>query len=760
MWASLEISVVQAAEKPAAITAENSIETARFMPATGQGDEISISPDGQHYVVRTVRGDLARNGAWIEIRVGRMDSLDGMSDLRRVARLFTTGLGGLSVSSASNDTDATFSPLSWNDNQHVVMGVSDASGIRQVMMIDTVSGKSEFLTHHPTQVHSFGITSTGAILYLAAAPPPVDRTQDLVRTGFSLPDVQDALTILNGRLDGVSFLDLDWNSYWYLQRPGQPPQRLRIGSLGVDPATPLARLIEISPDGRFAVVRGTAVAVPEAWNVYGAADDYLRVALEAGRIDRFRESARDLQQFFLVDLSSGDARPFIDAPAPIARARAAWSPDSRRLVVAPTTLPEGVGGNDGLRGRAAAVYDIATGMLTPVSGDFSHTRSLKWTSPDAFAVVFDEQTASFIHADGRWERTSDILGPSPRPAIAIEIRQDLNVPPKLWAHDARTGQSRMLLDPNDDLGGRLQLGRAERIEGKLQEDQRWDGVLYYPTGYVAGRRYPLILQSVYYRSLGNTFSLYGPEGDGGLGPPQIAPYAARALAARGMFVLHLNVRAPVGTSREGEIAQRTFESAISDLVMRGLVDSKRVGISGFSRNGFYVEYTLTHTEFPFAAAVAADNYDPSYFQTALVGWRPESGLLMGGPPFGRNLRNWIDNAPGFNAECIEAPLLLVNQSMTPQVGTLGHWEIFSRLRYLHRPVELFHMADVSQHPDHTTQNPAQILSVQRRVVDWFDFWLNDHEDPSPARAAQYEHWRALRASRQDRAPRSELDCRR
>jgi hypothetical protein len=33
------------------------------------------------------------------------------------------------------------------------------------------------------------------------------------------------------------------------------------------------------------------------------------------------------------------------------------------------------------------------------------------------------------------------------------------------------------------------------------------------------------------------------------------------------------------------------------------------------------------------------------------------------------------------------------------------------------------------------------------LVDWFDFWLNSHEDPDPSKAEQYSRWRKLRDAR-------------
>jgi hypothetical protein len=41
------------------------------------------------------------------------------------------------------------------------------------------------------------------------------------------------------------------------------------------------------------------------------------------------------------------------------------------------------------------------------------------------------------------------------------------------------------------------------------------------------------------------------------------------------------------------------------------------------------------------------------------------------------------------------------------------------------------------------QNPGQRLASQGGTVDWFDFWLNGHEDSDPVKAEQYKRWREL-----------------
>lgn len=55
--------------------------------------------------------------------------------------------------------------------------------------------------------------------------------------------------------------------------------------------------------------------------------------------------------------------------------------------------------------------------------------------------------------------------------------------------------------------------------------------------------------------------------------------------------------------------------------------------------------------------------------------------------------------------------------------------------------------DVYVFPDETylKWQPAHIEAIMSRNLDWFRFWLQDHEDPDPARAEQCRRWRELRA---------------
>jgi hypothetical protein len=48
---------------------------------------------------------------------------------------------------------------------------------------------------------------------------------------------------------------------------------------------------------------------------------------------------------------------------------------------------------------------------------------------------------------------------------------------------------------------------------------------------------------------------------------------------------------------------------------------------------------------------------------------------------------------------------------------------------------------------HLLVKPWERVVSQQGNVDWFDFWLNEHEDPDSAKTDQYLRWRKLRDQR-------------
>jgi len=190
--------------------------------------------------------------------------------------------------------------------------------------------------------------------------------------------------------------------------------------------------------------------------------------------------------------------------------------------------------------------------------------------------------------------------------------------------------------------------------------------------------------------------------------------------------------------REGYVA------AIEQLDAEGLIDSHKVGIIGFSRSGWYVLNSLLHAKKYFAAATLAECTYISYGEYiinadyfAQLGRARQIASALGSEPFGAGLQKWITDSPGFSTDKIDIPVLFEENDPVALVYT---WDLYAAMRLQSKPVELLYM----RNGEHVLRKPMERLASQEMNVDWYDFWLNGHEDPDPAKSEQYVRWRELR----------------
>lgn len=331
--------------------------------------------------------------------------------------------------------------------------------------------------------------------------------------------------------------------------------------------------------------------------------------------------------------------------------------------------------------------------------------------------------------DGTWrviEQRKDVdeIGYN---GLKVTVKQGLNEPPLLVGTDKQA--SRVIWDPNPQLKD-IELGQASVYTWKDKEGREWKGGLYKPSNYKIGRRYPLVIQTH-----GFLESEFIPSG---MFP---VAFAARALAAAGVLVLQIadEQACPTATFGEGSCVVSGYESAANQLVSEGLVDAEKIGIIGFSRTCFYVMETLTTSSLRVKAASITDGVMFTYSQYILQPDRipSEANPVIGAPPFGEGLQQWLKRSPGFNLDKISAPLLVVGEGPS---SLLFMWEPYAGLHYLRKPVDLIMLNT----DEHVLTNPTVRMASQGGTVDWFRFWLKDEEDSDPVKAEQYTRWRELR----------------
>jgi len=462
-----------------------------------------------------------------------------------------------------------------------------------------------------------------------------------------------------------------------------------------------------------------------------------------------------LRCWILFDTVTHTGKPLVDAPVAFTGlgSEAVWLPDSESAVITNSYLPlDNVSDEERevrRKGPFVAEIHVLSGEITKISN--KELKLLQWdakTNELVFGVGRIGQSgapAAEVRLRKRlalWEEArQDQIEPD-TPGIALE--EGLNLPPRIVATDAGH-EKKMLLDLNPQFAG-IRFGREEQIRWKARDGHEVEGGLYYPVDFVPGRRYPLVIQTHGFQP--DRFEIDGPY---------TSVFAAQPLAAKGIMVLQAEkpdrsaVLGHYATGAEAQWRISAYEGAVDYLDARGLVDPSRVGIMGFSRTCWYVKYALTHSGFPFAAVAVSDGIDMGYFIYAAMANRgyPDNEMdqIMDAIPSGKGMESWNREAPGFQVTKMSAQVPVRIVAAYP-LDVFVEWEWFAIMKRLRKPVDMVVFLDGV----HVLEKPLNRLISQGGNVDWFDFWLNGHEDPDPRKAEQYERWQNLKKQIRDGLP--------
>lgn len=336
-----------------------------------------------------------------------------------------------------------------------------------------------------------------------------------------------------------------------------------------------------------------------------------------------------------------------------------------------------------------------------------------------------------------------LIGCRPNGGELVCTGETATRPRRIVAVDLASGRVRTLWDPNPEFAG-IRLGPVVRLAYRTDRGLPAYGDLALPPGLPPGQRVPLVVTN--YLSAG---FLRGGTGD---------DYPIHLLAAHGIAVLSTQRPTSVGVTVPGittydqlnaanmkDFADRrsvlsAIQAGIDQAIARGWVDPAKLGITGLSDGSGTVEHAMITTHRFAAAATSTCCYEQKTVM-ALGGtaWADWNRHTLGYPPTIRDDPEfWRPQAISRSVAAITTPLL-IQQADREALFAL---ETFTALREAGKPVELHVFPDEY----HYKWQPAHRLAVYTRGVDWFDFWLRDHEDSDPAKAAQYVRWRAMRAS--------------
>jgi dipeptidyl aminopeptidase/acylaminoacyl peptidase len=527
--------------------------------------------------------------------------------------------------------------------------------------------------------------------------------------------------------------------------------------------------LSLSPDGKELLTTSVNAAdhLPEEWS----SSPTVRAILRAG--------FPGVCLLTLYHLDSGRASLPLNSPDPLSTPL--WSADSKSFtVVAESPVAsrwerEDVEAKQIGRGKHLFFVDVARGKVELVASHVANTdeQPLSWTE-DGSLMVHSSATviSTFVHSEDAWKEVSRIEIPrkslyrfgslAGNRSYIIGDYQNTTTPPQLFLYTPGSKAVELLekLNPQFD---NLSIADAENISWKTTEGQTVDGLLLMPIPYRQGTKYPLIIQT-------------HPTSGGFVcdsGESHFPSYIPQLAANAGMMYLiqtypedwneaeweaHYPPGYPgkqgYGGFQEAASAMDVWDSAVIALSERGLIDPKRVGIEGFSRKGWYVEFILAHAKTKYRAATVTDNVQYSvgeYWLNHTASHLSGYDLLYGGPPYGKTLKNWMDYSISFNLDRIRTPVLMEEMgygaSPTSEYGMLdlmASYEVFTGLNRLRKPVELYFYPNEQHQPDH----PQARLATLQRNLDWYRFWLQGRERSPAEDPDQYVRWRALREIQQ------------
>lgn len=710
-------------------TVEDSIQMTRLerldSSAVDGNPFVAMSPKHRRFVFMTSRGDIARDvNVYSLVLVDVEDVLDFVnadSGVRDTA-VRQTKLAQFSTTSVFG----AIRGLTWTgDGEHLAFLGGEAEALTQVNLINVVNQKIRRITSHPTAVGSFDIHLDEGVLVYSAPEKLV--WGDRHRNGYAVEG--------DGMMHTLALKQPDlsvprrWKRYVLNTQSGKKMD-VAGGYIGLMPEP-----ISLSPDGRWAFT-------------FDPVDDISREQLKEYR-SLGPDGASQARRLVLIDVKTGQSEDLVDAPMGSGRRKAIWSPDSLRLIIVNTHLPLDNMSIDEVERRrntsSVVELDLRTRKLSRIVDVPSEWfgRGI-WDGnvlADGSVVVaerlFTGERGSWRtfreHGDS-WVETGKAQGDyraSRQKKVTLKIKQNLNVPPDVWAIDDTTGNEALITDLNPIFRQRS-LGWACTYAWSDDAGRLWRGGLLLPPHYRLKKRYPMVIQTHGFNP--GKFLVDGHRsGRGGA-------YAARPIVNKDIVVLQMMDGREEGYGFNGPDEalnhMRAYETVVEDLDRRGIIDPRRVGLIGFSRAGMHVGYAITFSGRRFAAATIADSIAMGYFGYINRGASTHFERLIGAPFWGDTRHLWLERSPAFNQHRIRTPL---------RIETYGayindHWDTFVLLRKHKRPVEMIHIPNAL----HPLRRPRARYTSLQGNVDWFVFWLKGEEDPNPKKRGQYIRWRELR----------------
>ena len=281
--------------------------------------------------------------------------------------------------------------------------------------------------------------------------------------------------------------------------------------------------------------------------------------------------------------------------------------------------------------------------------------------------------------------------------------------------DKTGGQPRQLTRLNEEMFSKLNLTEPEEIWHTSFDGKKIQSWVQKPPDFDPNKKYPLILNIH-----GGPHAAYG----------FIFDHEFQWMAAKGYVVLYPNPRGSTSYGQEfGNIIQHNYPgddykdlmTGVDEVIKRGYIDEKKLGVTGGSGGGLLTNWTITQTT-RFAAAVSQRDiasWSDWWYTADFTLFQPS---WFKAPPF-EDPEDYRKRSPITHVSKIQTPLMLILGEVDWRTPTgPGGEAMFRALKYRKIPTVMVRFPNESHELSRSGQPWHRIERLQH-IVGWFDKWL-------------------------------------
>lgn len=257
----------------------------------------------------------------------------------------------------------------------------------------------------------------------------------------------------------------------------------------------------------------------------------------------------------------------------------------------------------------------------------------------------------------------------------------------------------------------VSLAKVEGFQSESKDGTLVPGLLYTPSNATKNTPLPLIM-----------YIHGGPVGQ----DDYEFEMTAQMLAEKGFAVAQVNYRGSTGSNNNhiraimgdwGDKEVIDINGAVDYLIKKGIADSTRLGIFGWSYGGILTDYCIaTNQRFKAASSGAGSALQLSMYGTDQYITQYNNEI---GPPW-KNIEKWIQiSYPFFHADRINTPTLFMASQNDFNVPVAGAEQMYQALKTTGVPTELV----IYPNQNHGLAVPSYIADRQQRYIDWFSKYL-------------------------------------